>query len=98
MTSLSLAHQHTPTKGHAAGGYAPPGWGIWGEQGPELVRTATATQTIPHAQSMAYLAGGGNRTITVIVKDTSGRTLRQEAINDALGRGVSEATVRAAYP
>lgn len=43
-------------------------------------------------------AGGGDRTITVIVKDTSGRTLRNELINDGLGRGLAESTIRAAYP
>ena len=42
--------------------------------------------------------GGGSRTITVIVKDTSGRVLRREMIDDALGRGVQQSTVSAAYP
>lgn len=42
--------------------------------------------------------GGGDRTITVIVKDTSGRTLKQELITDALGRGIPQSVVRAAYP
>jgi hypothetical protein len=42
--------------------------------------------------------GGSDRTITVIVKDTSGRTLKSELITDALNRNIPEATVRAAYP
>jgi hypothetical protein len=34
----------------------------------------------------------------VIHKDTSGRTLRKDLINDALNRNVTSAEVKAAYP
>lgn len=42
--------------------------------------------------------GGGDRTITVIVKDTSGRTLRRELITEALNRNQLNSVVAAAYP
>jgi hypothetical protein len=84
---------------HAAGGPNQPGFNIYGERGPELHYDSGPGMTWTAAQTASMLGGGGgNSTITVIVKDTSGRTLRTEMIDDALGRGVPQATIRAAYP
>lgn len=91
---------------------APAGsWRVWGE--PETGGEAyIPLANDRRARSMSVLAdvarrfnvplggggGGGNRTITVVVKDTSGRVLRREMINDALDRGIHQTTVSAAYP
>lgn len=50
------------------------------------------------AQSGGGGGGGGSVDLTVIVKDTSGRTLRKELITDALNRGQPNNVVSAAYP
>lgn len=42
--------------------------------------------------------GGGDRTITIVVKDTSGNTLRKELIRDGQSRNVSDTVLRVAYP
>jgi hypothetical protein len=47
----------------------------------------------------SQMGGGGGRVdLNVIVKDTSGRTLRKELITDALNRNQPNNVVAAAYP
>jgi predicted nucleic acid-binding Zn-ribbon protein len=70
--------------------------GMFGPRGGHMFSTADSRNM---ARAWAGgSGGGGNRTITVIVKDTSGRTLRRELIDDALGRGQLNSVVAAAYP
>jgi len=60
--------------------------------------TVHPANLVPWTGSGMTIAGGGSRTITVIVKDTSGRTLRAEVIQDARDRGLAESVIQAAYP
>lgn len=96
--TLSQIHAHH----HAAGGFdAGDKPFVAGENGPELVFTGQPAYVLNHRQSMAWTGGpaaSGDRTLTLIVKDTSGRTLRTELISEAYTRGVSSTTVNAAYP
>ena len=88
----------------AAGGSTPADEPFWaGEKGRELIFPNGRSQFVATQQQAQQWGGsttwgGSDRTITVIVKDTSGRTLKQELINEALSRNVSQSTVRAAYP
>lgn len=74
------------------------------EQGYETVTFPAAGTVHPanlvpwNAAGTTTTGGGGNRTITIVVKDTSGRTLVRELIDDARGKGIPEAVIRAAYP
>lgn len=87
-------------KKHAAGGPNEPGMNIYGEQGPELHFDTSPGYTIPAQQTAALLAGprSTRHDITVVVKDTSGRTLRKEMISDAVQRNVPQTRINAAYP
>lgn len=89
------------TKGFAAGGTTPGGFEpfVVGEHGPELM-AASRSAFVATAQQWngAVTGGSSNRTITIIVKDTSGRTMRQEAISEAQGRNVPNSLIQAAYP
>lgn len=100
--------------GRAAGGPVGPGSYLVGEERPEILTLgagqnghvypsvgawqAANQNSSWRAMNPGQGAGGGSRTITVIVKDTSGRTLQKALIDDALGRGVPEYTIAAAYP
>lgn len=91
----------------ASGGSLMPGVPYkFGEHGPEYGMFDAPGRMYSHSQSMAMAqawqpaasSGGGNRTVTIIVQDTSGRTLRKQLINDAKARNQPDAVVRAAYP
>lgn len=87
----------------AGGGLVVPGGSYTvGEYAPEALQMGWngVGMVTPMAQPWGGSGGGsgGDRTITIIVKDTSGRTLRQELITDALNRNQSQSVVSAAYP
>lgn len=103
--ALDQAFQHPA---HHAGGGSESGMRpYWaGEAGPELILPSGRGQRIlTNQQSMAAVGwrgsvsgGGGDRTIRIIVQDTSGRTLRDQLIKDAKNRGKGDDLVSAAYP
>jgi hypothetical protein len=88
---------------------APPGLSWVGEEGPELMSLVGGERIFPHAQSMSMARGyaggtgggswGGPVNLTVNLQiDSFGNISRKALITDAKGRGVGEATIRAAYP
>jgi hypothetical protein len=94
--------------GRASGGDLQPGVPYkFGEHGVEYGMFNAPGRMYSHSQSASLAqawrpaaTGGGtvNHTFTIVVKDTSGRQLRKELIDDALGRNQPSRVVAAAYP
>jgi len=90
------------SKGRASGGPVQgPGDYIVGERQPEVLRLSSGQRghvypSISAARGAGGSAGGGRAMEIHIIID--GRVVQKALINEALGRGIGNATVRAAYP
>jgi hypothetical protein len=94
----SSGRAHGGITGAETGG-ARGSWTWVGERGPELVKLPFGSMVYPHGQSMnmAQKSGGGSD-VRVVVEDRTSSGIRARLIQDGRDRGISEATLRAAYP
>lgn len=97
QTTITVSTRDPLAGGHAHGGIAG-GWTVVGERGRELVKLPFGSQVMPNGTTEAMMSRGGGGGRYVIDLRINGRMLRELAIDDAISRGISQATIQAAYP